>query len=92
MLAYLQSSEVVDWEHRAVREVAMTLVVTGDLIQTAKRCFEFVRDAIKHSRDFELDPAPCRASEVPEHVWLLICVPQGSSISKQSWRNPWSAL
>lgn len=36
-------------------------------MQTARACFEFVRDEIKHSRDFELDPATCRASDVLRH-------------------------
>lgn len=35
--------------------------------QTAKNCFEFVRDEIKHSGDFELNPITCRASDVLQH-------------------------
>lgn len=33
----------------------------------AQACFEFVRDEMKHSGDYELNPVTCRASEVLEH-------------------------
>jgi transglutaminase-like putative cysteine protease len=33
----------------------------------AKKCFEFVRDSIKHSWDFKLNPVTCRASDVLRH-------------------------
>jgi len=33
----------------------------------AKKCFEFVRDSIKHSRDYELNPVTCKASDVLLH-------------------------
>ncbi|MEM8945507.1 MAG: transglutaminase-like domain-containing protein [Planctomycetota bacterium] len=36
-------------------------------IDTAKQCFEFVRDKIKHSSDYQLNPITCRASDVLEH-------------------------
>ncbi|WP_239028020.1 transglutaminase-like domain-containing protein [Geomonas subterranea] len=35
--------------------------------EIARRCFEFVRDQIKHSWDYKLNPVTCRASEVLEH-------------------------
>lgn len=35
--------------------------------ELARKCFEFVRDAIKHSWDWKLNPVTCRASEVLLH-------------------------
>lgn len=35
--------------------------------EIAKRCFEFVRDEIKHSWDYRLNPVTCKASEVLIH-------------------------
>jgi len=32
-----------------------------------RRCFEFVRDQIRHSADFKLNPVTCRASDVLKH-------------------------
>lgn len=33
-------------------------------METARACFEFVRDQIRHSGDYQLNPATCRASDV----------------------------
>ncbi|WP_261344912.1 transglutaminase-like domain-containing protein [Novipirellula artificiosorum] len=35
--------------------------------QTARNCFEFVRDTIKHSADHRQNPVTCRASDVLQH-------------------------
>lgn len=32
-----------------------------------RACFEFVRDEIRHSSDFELNPVTCKASDVLRH-------------------------
>jgi transglutaminase-like putative cysteine protease len=40
--------------------------VSGDEA-LARRCFEFVRDAIRHSWDYRLNPVTCKASEVLLH-------------------------
>lgn len=39
-----------------------------DSVEIARRCFEFVRDEIKHSWDFQMNPVTCKASEVLEHA------------------------
>jgi len=39
----------------------------NEVVQTAKNCFEFVRDEIKHSSDYKLNPITCRASDVLTH-------------------------
>lgn len=37
---------------------------TENTVLIAQRCFEWVRDEIKHSRDYRLQPVTCAASEV----------------------------
>lgn len=68
MNQYLEATEYIDWRHPAVLEQAQ-LLSAGEMNKTevARRCFEFVRDQIKHSWDFKLEPVTCRASEVLQH-------------------------
>ncbi|MEN9425032.1 MAG: hypothetical protein RL122_2415, partial [Pseudomonadota bacterium] len=57
MQAYLANSHYIDWQHPAVLAQAQALAAgctTPEAI--AKACFEFVRDAIKHSWDYCLNP------------------------------------
>jgi transglutaminase-like putative cysteine protease len=65
---YLQPSEFIDFDHPAVAgkaaELAAGCAMDEDL---ARRCFEFVRDEIKHSWDFKLNPVTCKASDVLIH-------------------------
>lgn len=63
---FLRSTAVIDWEHDAVSAQARRLA-RPDAVGTARACFEFVRDHVKHSRDHELDPATWRASDVLKH-------------------------
>lgn len=67
MDAYLQPSEIIDCDHPAIRELARQMAIPDDSLATAKRCFEWVRDEIRHSRDFQQGPVTCRASEVLQH-------------------------
>jgi len=65
---YLKSSQMIDWQQPTVLAKASTLAqgcLTDEAI--AKACFEFVRDEIKHSGDYRLNPVTCRASQVLEH-------------------------
>jgi hypothetical protein len=64
---FTKSTDVIDWQHPAVLDLARCLAVPGNLTSTARRCFEFVRDQITHSRDFQQGPATCRASEALIH-------------------------
>lgn len=68
MNKYLESSEYIDWKNTEVLDRAKSLSrgVEGDEA-IAKLCFEYVRDEIKHSWDFKLNPVTCRASDVLEH-------------------------
>ena len=62
---YLKSTEIIDWQHPAVLKLAQELS-TGTVLDTAQQCFEWVRDEIRHSFDFQLNPVTCQASEVLE--------------------------
>jgi transglutaminase-like putative cysteine protease len=65
---YLTSSEFIDWQTPAIKALAEKLAVgLTDDEAIAKNCFEFVRDEIKHSRDYNLNPVTCKASDVLEH-------------------------
>lgn len=61
--SYLQSTEVINWEDPAVRRLAAALAAPT-VEETAKRCFEWVRDEIRHSMDYRANPVTCVASDV----------------------------
>lgn len=68
MEKYLDTSEYIDWKHPLVIAKATELAdgcVTDEAV--AKRCFEFVRDSIKHSWDYRMNPVTCKASDVLIH-------------------------
>jgi len=65
---YLDSSEYIDWNHPWVAAKAAELAdgcFSDEAV--AKHCFEFVRDSIKHSWDYRMNPVTCKASEVLIH-------------------------
>ncbi|MDD5273199.1 MAG: transglutaminase domain-containing protein [Methylovulum sp.] len=68
LYAYLDTSDYIDWQHPLVKATAAKLA-TGCHTDTevAKQCFEFVRDSIKHSWDYRINPLTCKASEVLSH-------------------------
>lgn len=58
MQEYLEPSKHIDWQHPKVLEKANLLAGVGkDQEQIARACFKFVRDAIEHSWDYQLNPA-----------------------------------
>jgi len=62
---YLQSTEIIDWQHPMVLEKARALCAgVQDVEEKAKCCFNWVRDEIKHSYDYQLSSITCTASEV----------------------------
>ena len=65
MNEFLESSTYIDWAEPKVEGKARELTGsnTSD-IAIAKSCFEWVRDEIKHSHDFGLNPVTAKASEV----------------------------
>lgn len=68
MKPYLRSCTYVDWQNPEVHAKAASLAEgAGSELETAKRCFEFVRDEIRHSWDHHLNPVTCKASDVLRH-------------------------
>jgi len=65
MQKYLKVSEVIDWQHPEIMEHARQIAVKFETpIAIAKACFEWVRDEIFHSVDYQMNPLTCRASDV----------------------------
>ena len=62
---FLEATPVVDWSHPAVaaRAAALRGEETDPSI-IAKRCFEWVRDVIRHSQDCGATAVTCSASQV----------------------------
>lgn len=68
MKEYLASSKYIDWDSSEVKQLATVLsfsLTTKEDI--AKVCFEWVRDKIKHSSDYKLNPVTCIASDVLQY-------------------------
>lgn len=65
MQRYLSPSKYIDFEDPEVQAVARNLKAgaksEADLVRA---CFEYVRDEIRHSSDFKLNPVTCKASDV----------------------------
>jgi transglutaminase-like putative cysteine protease len=65
MQRYLESSHYIDWNTQNVLAQAQELASgRHGTVEIAKACCEFVRDDIKHSWDYELNPVTCKASDV----------------------------
>jgi transglutaminase-like putative cysteine protease len=64
---FLRCTDVIDWDHPAVLRQARALASGDGPIATAKACFEWVRDEVRHSRDFQMNPVTWRASDVLLH-------------------------
>ena len=62
---FLKPSEFIDCSHSDIIRLAIALKGSlNDEIQIVKNCFEYVRDVIKHSWDYKLNPVTCKASDV----------------------------
>ena len=65
MKKYLESTEYIDWETPEILAQATALAEESlETKEIARKCFEFVRDEIKHSGDYKLNPVTCKASDV----------------------------
>jgi transglutaminase-like putative cysteine protease len=65
MEEYLRASEVIDWQHPEIVELAKQIALGHETSTAiAKACFEWVRDEIRHSFDYQMNPVTCRASDV----------------------------
>jgi transglutaminase-like putative cysteine protease len=68
MKEYLKVSAVIDWQHPEVMEHAKQIALGfGTPKAIAQACFEWVRDEIGHSFDYQMNPVTCRVSEVLQH-------------------------
>lgn len=62
---YLKHDSVVDYDDKAVTELADALFKKADdELDFIKKAYEFVRDAVSHSADINADILTCAASEV----------------------------
>ena len=65
MNKYLASSEYIDWKKPELLAQAKELAKGASEPQDiTRKCFEFVRDEIKHSWDYKQNPVTCKASDV----------------------------
>lgn len=68
MQRYLSSSKYIDFEEQGVMSVARMLAAdAASERELAHKCFNFVRDEIRHSADFKLNPVTCKASDTLRH-------------------------
>jgi transglutaminase-like putative cysteine protease len=62
---FLRSTDIIDWHQLDVLARARSLAKGfSDPSAIAKRCYEWVRDEIRHSTDHRLQVVTCAASEV----------------------------
>ena len=68
MNKYLQSTQIIDWKTPKISSKAKQLAENLNTpFNIAKACFTYVRDDIKHSNDYQLNPITCKASDVLQH-------------------------
>jgi len=65
MQRFLAPSKYIDFEHEDIQSLAQALAASASSeLDLVRRCFEFVRDEVRHSADFKLNPVTCKASDV----------------------------
>lgn len=65
MEEYLLFNEIIDWQHPTILEQALKIASEHQTPQAiTKACFEWVRDEIYHSGDYQMNPVTCCASDV----------------------------
>lgn len=65
---YLAATDIIDRDHPAILALAQQIASqyhTSEAI--AQFSFEWVRDEIRHSYDYQMNPVTCRASDVLKH-------------------------
>ena len=68
MEEYLKVTEVINWQHPEIMKRARQLALGCETpMAIAKACFEWVRDEICHSVDYQMNPLTCSASDVLKH-------------------------
>ncbi|MDH3976336.1 MAG: transglutaminase family protein [Deltaproteobacteria bacterium] len=62
---FLARSDIIDWHKGEIKELAASLAEGLYLPEeVARQCFQWVRDEIKHSVDYQMNPVTCRATDV----------------------------
>ncbi|BFM40328.1 transglutaminase family protein [Synechocystis sp. LKSZ1] len=65
MEAYLKVSDIINWQYPEIIQLAQQIALGQETVTAvARACFEWVRDEIRHSVDYQLNPITCRASDV----------------------------
>lgn len=68
MQEYLAAGEYIDWRHPSILNKAAELAAgASSRLALIEDSFNFVRDQIKHSVDYQMNPVTCRASDVLLH-------------------------
>lgn len=81
--AFLAADAVVDVSHPAIGQLAQSLA-RPTVLDTARACYEWVRDRIEHSFDFQRQEVPWRASHVLQ-VGAGLCISK-SHLLVALWR------
>lgn len=65
MTKFLKETDIIDYSNQEVHKLANQLSENCSTdIEIAKKCFEYVRDKIKHSGDYKIDISTYKASDV----------------------------
>ncbi|MCB4797200.1 transglutaminase family protein [Pseudomonas sp. NP21570] len=68
MKKYLAPSKYINFEDPSILSLAKHLAKNcSSKNEIIRKFFEYVRDEIKHSSDFKLNPVTCKASDVLLH-------------------------
>jgi len=68
MKEYLEVSEFIDWSNAEIIKLAQQLAsLDSTELALVNNCFIWVRDNIKHSWDYKMNPVTCKASDVLKH-------------------------
>jgi hypothetical protein len=65
----LRATDVIDAGHPDIQRRARELADDTDKLQTARRCFEWVRDEIRHSGDCQASVTTCWARPLSRTRW-----------------------
>jgi transglutaminase-like putative cysteine protease len=66
MKKHKESTQYIDWDTPTIMAKSLSLDCSNHT-EITKKCFEFVRDEIKHSWDYKCNPVTCKASDVLAH-------------------------
>jgi len=65
METFLRATDIINWQHPDVLRLAKSLAEGAkSRHQVARCCFEWVRDEVKHSKDYRCNPVTCSADDV----------------------------